>query len=58
MKIGDRVTRDSVLRTTNPVGTIIKINVDYVVVSWDNIKGEWHYTHEQATKLEIVHEDR
>lgn len=56
MKVGDRVTRDSVLRTENPIGTIIKINSDYVVVDWDNINGQWHYTHEQAEKLEIVSE--
>ena len=52
MKVGDRVTRDSVLRNENPTGVIIKITVDYVVVKWDNIKGQWHYTHEQAKKLE------
>ena len=56
MKVGDRVTRDSVLRTENPIGTIIKINNDYVVVDWDNIPGHWHYTHEQAKKLEAASE--
>ncbi len=56
MKVGDRVTRGVVLRTENPVGTIIKITVDYVVVKWDNINGQWHYTHEQAKKLEFVDE--
>ena len=58
MKVGDRVTRDSILRTENPVGTIIKITADYVVVAWDNINGDWHYTHEQAKKLEGVDEGR
>ena len=56
MKVGDRVTREAVLRTENPIGTIIKITVDYVVVKWDNINGDWHYTHEQAKKLELVDE--
>ena len=56
MKVGDRVTRDSILRTEDPVGTIIKITIDYVVVVWDNINGDWHYTHEQAKKLEAVDE--
>ena len=56
MKVGDRVTREAVLRTENPVGTIIKITVDYVVVKWDNINGDWHYTHEQSKKLELVNE--
>ena len=56
MNVGDRVTRDAVLRTENPVGTIIKITVDYVVVKWDNINGQWHYTYEQAKKLEFADE--
>ncbi len=56
MKVGDRVTRDTVLRTENPVGSVIKITVDYVVVKWDNINGQWHYTHEQAKKLEFANE--
>lgn len=58
MNVGDRVTRDSVLRAKNPVGSIIKITVDYVVVKWDNINGDWHYTHEQAKKLEFINESR
>lgn len=56
MQVGDRVTRDSVLRTVNPIGTVIKITLDYVVVKWDNINGEWHYTHKQANNLEAVDE--
>lgn len=56
MKVGDRVTREAVLRTENPIGTIIKITVDYIVVKWDNINGDWHYTHEQSKKLELVDE--
>jgi len=56
VKVGDRVTREAVLRTENPVGTIIKITLDYVIVRWDNINGDWHYTHEQAKKLEFINE--
>ena len=58
MQVGDRVTRDTVLRTENPVGSVIKITVDYVVVKWDNINGQWHYTHEQAKKLEFANEQK
>ena len=58
MKVGDRVTRDSVLRTDNPVGSIIKINNDYIVVDCDNIPGHWHYTPEQTGSIEVVDEDR
>jgi len=34
------------------IGTIIKVTKDYTVVKWDNIPGEWHYTHEQSKRLE------
>jgi len=56
VKVGDRVTREAVLRTENPIGTIIKITLDYVIVRWDNINGDWHYTHEQAKKLDKISE--
>ena len=40
-------------------GTVKQIRKDgYVVVVWDNINGEWHYTEEQAKRLEVVNEDR
>ena len=40
-------------------GVVKKINSDgYVVVRWDNINGDWHYTPEQAKKLEMVSESR
>ena len=29
---------------------------DYVVVKWLDIPGEWHYTNEQAKKLEVLGE--
>lgn len=56
MKVGDRVTRESVLKTINPVGTVIKITHEYIIVKWDNINGEWHYTHKQAKNLERLNE--
>jgi hypothetical protein len=40
------------------LGEIIKITKDYTVVSWDNINGEWHYTKEQATRLELIGESK
>ena len=58
MHVGDRVTRDSVLRTENPVGSVIKINDVYVVVRWDNLPGDWYYTHDQSVALEIINEGR
>lgn len=51
MKVGDRVFRDSVLHEKNVEGTIHKITTKYTIVIWDNINGEWHYTHDQAQLL-------
>ena len=48
MKVGDRVTKDRVHKTDNPIGTIANISQSYVVVKWDNIPGMWHYTPEQT----------
>ena len=39
-------------------GVIEKITETYVIVNWDNIPGQWHYTEEQAKRLEIINEDR
>ena len=37
------------------VGTIKQIRKDgYVVVNWDGINGEWHYTQEQSQKLMLI----
>tara|TARA_A100001015_G_C14913684_1_gene681495 strand:+ start:924 stop:1094 length:171 start_codon:yes stop_codon:yes gene_type:complete len=52
--VGDRVTRENVLGNKNPVGSVIKINKEYVIVKWDQIKGDWHYTHEQSKILQLV----
>jgi len=54
VKVGDRVTRENVLGNKNPVGSVIKINKEYVIVKWDQIKGDWHYTHEQSKILQLV----
>ena len=54
MKPGDRVTRQKVLKYENPTGKIKKINKEYVVVLWDDIPGEWHYTHDQSKNLTII----
>ena len=40
-------------------GTIIKITNDYVVVRWDGINGDWHYTPEQSARLKLLeHEEK
>lgn len=56
MKVGDRVTMSPMWKHDSATGSIIKITKDYVVVSWDNINGEWHYTHKQSVKLEATNE--
>ena len=41
------------------IGTIKQIRKDgYVVVIWDNINGEWHYTSEQAKRLEVLNKQK
>ena len=37
------------------LGVVEKITADgYTVVKWDDIPGHWHYTKEQAKRLEVV----
>jgi hypothetical protein len=51
-KIKDRVVASPMWKFDSVSGEVIKINKEYVVVKWDNVPGEWHYTHEKAcTKL-------
>ena len=58
VKVGDRVKMSPMWKHNEAVGDIIKITKEYVVVSWDNINGQWHYTKEQARKLEVLNGDR
>ena len=55
MKVGDRVRQSPMWIYEEAVGTILQIKKDgYVVVQWDGINGDWHYTPEQAEKLEKI----
>lgn len=59
MDRGDRVRMAPMWKYEEAIGTIKQIKKDgYVVVIWDNINGEWHYTEEQAKRLELVNEAR
>tara|TARA_R100000664_G_C2758474_1_gene147375 strand:+ start:310 stop:486 length:177 start_codon:yes stop_codon:yes gene_type:complete len=58
MKIGDRVSMAPMWKHNSSVGEIIKITREYVVVAWDNVNGEWHYTKDQSQKLEIIKEKK
>ncbi len=54
MKVGDRVRMEPMWRYEVAEGVIEKIMSDYVVVRWKGIHGQWHYTHEQADRLEVI----
>ena len=54
MKVGDRVTTAKVWKIENAVGTISTVAKDHVVVKWDEVKGSWYYTYEQAKELEVI----
>ena len=56
MRAGDRVTKEKVMDRINAMGTIDKITDHYIVVKWDEVPGFWHYTREQAKKLEVINE--
>ena len=56
MKVGDKVKMSPMWKHNEANGTIIRITSDYVVVSWDNVNGEWHYTKEQSKKIEVISE--
>lgn len=39
-------------------GEIKKVTADgYVVVKWDGVPGEWHYTEEQSKRIEVCNEE-
>ena len=54
MEVGKKVRSSPMWKYDEAFGEIIKITKDYVVVSWDGIPGEWHYTEEQTKKLELI----
>ena len=59
MKVGDLVKMSPMWKYKEAVGVIKQIKKDgYVVVAWDGINGDWHWTKEQALKLEVINESR
>ena len=59
MKVGDQVKMEPMWKYEIAVGVIEKITADgYIVVKWDGIPGHWHYTEEQADRLEVMNENR
>ena len=50
--VGDGVKMSRMWKHESAEGVVIRlISSDYVVVKWDGINGEWHYTLEQAKRL-------
>ena len=57
MKVGDKVRMVPMWKYEEAIGEIQKITADgYIVVKWVDIPGQWHYTEEQAKRLEIINE--
>ena len=54
-KRGDRVVMSPMWKHKYARGEVIKVTKEYVVVRWDDINGEWHFTEEQVKSL--FHED-
>ncbi|MEL0098242.1 MAG: hypothetical protein VW907_01650 [Opitutae bacterium] len=58
MKVGDKVRMSPMWKYETAEGEIISITSEYIVVKWFDIPGQWHYTTEQAKRLENINEDR
>ncbi len=57
MKAGDRVRMSPMWKYDEAFGVVLKVGRDgTVVVKWDDVNGQWHYTPEQSKKLEEVDE--
>ena len=57
MKVGDRVRMTPMWKYEEATGEIQKITESYIIVKWADIPGQWHYTKEQAQRLETINED-
>jgi len=57
VKVGDKVRMSPMWKYDEATGVIEKITADnYVIVKWDGIPGQWHYTEEQSKRLENINE--
>ncbi len=53
-KVGAGVKMSPMWKYETAFGSVIKITREYIVVRWNDINGEWHYTHAQAQKLHLL----
>ena len=58
MKVGDKVRMQPMWKYEVANGVVEKITPDYIVVKWFGVNGQWHYTNDQAKRLEVIDEDR
>ena len=58
MKAGNKVRMAPMWKYKEAIGEIQKITECYVIVKWADIPGQWHYTKEQAQRLEVIGEGR
>ena len=56
MKSGDKVRMAPMWKYEEAIGEIQKITESYIIVRRIDIPGQWHYTKEQAKRLEIINE--
>ena len=54
VKVGDRVMMSPMWKRDTATGEVINITRHYVIVKWDNCNGDWHYTYEQAKRLQLI----
>ena len=54
MEVGDKVRMSPMWKYEEATGEIQKITESYVIVRWVDIPGQWHYTKEQAKRLEVI----
>jgi hypothetical protein len=55
-KTGDKVKKAPMWKYASAEGEVIKVTNEYVVVKWNGINGDWHYTEAQAETLEILND--
>ena len=58
MKPGDRVRMAPMWKYDEAHGYVVKkTSDDYIVIRWDGVNGEWHYTSEQAKRIEVINDE-
>ena len=40
------------------MGTVKRVSEDHIVIEWDGVFGDWHYTDKQAKEIEVIDESR